>query len=107
MMMVQSYPTEAVEKKILSKLMEKHGMDDAEFLNKLVKWVHAIRKTYNEEGIEDHITTRRACHIVNTYRKMGNAHKAISLCTNRFDETSTQAMISLWEKMVIASDQSA
>lgn len=100
MTMVQSYPTEVVEKKIIGKLMEKHGMNDDAFLNKLVKWVQAIRKTYNDEGIEEHITTRRACHIVNTYRKMGDAKKAIELCTNRFDETSMQAMVSLWDKMV-------
>lgn len=104
MTMVQQYPTEKVEREILSKLMVQTGMDNEEFLNKLIKWVHAIRRTYMEEGIEEHITTRRACHIVNVFRKIGNERKAIELCVNRFDETSMQAMLSLWDKLEVAVD---
>ena len=100
MTMEQGYPSEKIEKIIIDKMMQKIGMDDPQFANKLIQWVHSIRKVYIEEGLEEQITTRRACHIVNTYAKLKNAEKAIELCVNRFDETTKLAMISLWEKLV-------
>ena len=99
MTMEQGYPTEKVERKIIEKLMQKIELDDQAFLDRLVTWVHAIRKTYLEEGLEEHITTRRACHIVRTYDKVRDAALAIELCTARFDETTIMAMRSLWDKL--------
>ena len=99
MTMEQGYPTEKVERKIIEKLMQKINLDDQAFLDRLVTWVHAIRKTYLEEGLEEHITTRRACHIVKTYDKVRDAALAIELCTARFDETTIMAMRSLWDKL--------
>lgn len=99
MTMEQGYPTEKVERKIIEKLMQKINLDDQAFLDRLVTWVHAIRKTYLEEGLEEHITTRRACHIVRTYDKVRDAALAIELCTARFDETTIMAMRSLWDKL--------
>ncbi len=104
MTMEQGYPNEKIEKAIIDKMMKKIGMDDPQFANKLIQWVHSIRKVYVEEGLEEQITTRRACHIVNTYAKLKNAEKAIELCVNRFDETTKLAMISLWEKLVPATE---
>lgn len=99
MTMEQGYPNEKTERKIIEKLMQKIGLDDKDFLDRLVTWVHAIRKTYVEEGLEEHITTRRACHIVRTYDKVRDAALAIELCTARFDETTIMAMRSLWDKL--------
>lgn len=99
MTMEQGYPTEKIERSIIEKLMAKEGMDEPEFANRLVEWVQAIRKTYVSEGLDEQITTRRACHIVRTYEKLKDANKAIELCVNRFDETTKMAMLSLWEKM--------
>ena len=99
MTMEQGYPTEKIERKIIEKLMQKINLDDQSFLDRLVTWVHAIRKTYIEEGLEEHITTRRACHIVRTYDKVRDAALAIELCTARFDETTIMAMRSLWDKL--------
>lgn len=99
MTMAQGYPTEKVERKIIEKLMQKINLDDQAFLDRLVTWVHAIRKTYLEEGLEEHITTRRACHIVKTYDKVRDAALAIEPCTARFDETTIMAMRSLWDKL--------
>jgi len=99
MTMEQGYPTEKIERKIIEKLMHKIGLDDQSFADRLVTWVHAIRKTYIEEGLEEHITTRRACHIVRTYDKVRDAALAIELCTARFDETTIMAMRSLWDKL--------
>ena len=103
MTMEQGYPNEKTEGTIINKLMVKLGMDNPAFAARLVSGVQAIRKTYMEEGLEEHITTRRACHIVKTFEKIGDDVKAIELCTSRFDETTKLAMISLWEKMTPAA----
>lgn len=99
MTMEQGYPTEKIERSIIEKLMAKEGLQDEAFANRLVEWVQAIRKTYISEGLDEQITTRRACHIVRTYEKLKDANKAIELCVNRFDETTKMAMLSLWDKM--------
>jgi len=99
MTMEQGYPTEKIETAIINKLMHKLGLDDQKFATQLVSWVQAIRKTYVEEGLDEHITTRRACHIVKTFYKIKDVEKSIELCVNRFDETTKMAMLSLWEKM--------
>jgi hypothetical protein len=101
MTMEQGYPNEKTERKIIDKMMEKIGLDDSKFADRLLTWVHAIRKTYMEEGLEEHITTRRACHIIKNYKKLGDAEKAIRLGINRFDETTIMAMQSLWDKLAI------
>jgi hypothetical protein len=49
--------------------------------------------------LEEQITTRRACHIIKNYKKLGCAEKAIRLGINRFDETTVMAMQSLWDKL--------
>lgn len=102
MTMEQGYPNERTEAKIISRLMEKIGLEDETFAKRLVTWVQAIRKTYMDEGLEEQITTRRACHIVRTYKKLRKADTAIELCINRFDSTTIQAMLSLWEKLEYA-----
>lgn len=99
MTMEQGYPNEKIERSIIEKLMTKVELEDSKFTDRLVSWVQAIRKTYMEEGLEEHITTRRACHIVKTYKKIGKADTAVELCVNRFDETTKMAMMSLWEKL--------
>lgn len=104
MTMEQGYPNQKIETQILEKLMEKIGVSDTEFLNRLVSWVQTIRNTYINEGLEEQITTRRACHIVKNYDKLGNAKLAIELGVNRFDETTKMAMISLWEKLETPSN---
>lgn len=99
MTMEQGYPNEKIERKIIDKMMAKIGFDDPKFADRLLTWVHAIRKTYMEEGLEEQITTRRAVHIIKNYKKLGDAEKAIRLGINRFDETTVMAMQSLWDKL--------
>lgn len=101
MTMEQGYPNEKTERKIIDKMMQKIGFDDPKFADRLLTWVHAIRKTYMEEGLEEQITTRRACHIIKNYKKLGDAEKAIRLGINRFDETTVMAMQSLWDKLEV------
>lgn len=99
MTMEQGYPTAKVEKEIFTKAMEKHGKVEEDFINQLTNWIHVIRKTYNDDAIDDQITTRRGVHIINTYCMFTNAKTAIELCTNRFDDTTKQAFVILWDKL--------
>lgn len=105
MTMEQGYPNEKIERKIIEKLMESIDLQDPAFATRLIKWVQSIRKTYVDEGLEEQITTRRACHIVRTYKKLKKSDKAIELCINRFDDTTKQAMLALWEKLETQADE--
>ncbi len=99
MTMEQGYPTAKIEKQIFQKVMQKHGKTDSEFVDQLVKWIHVIRKAYADEAIEEQITTRRGCHIINVYCMFASSNQAIDLCINRFDDTTKEAFMILWQKL--------
>ena len=108
--MEQNFAPSAVEKKILNGHMKKYGVHDGkDFVNLLVKWSEAVRKTYQDDGgIDDVISTRRLCHIVQTFSIFGDRKKAIDLCVARFEDDVRQAMVDLYEKLdvTIHSDTS-
>ena len=79
--------------------MTKFGADDAEFADKLVTWGQAIRKTFEDGGVDEIVSTRRLCHIVQTFSIFGNRKKAVELCVNRFDADTRAAFIDLYEKI--------
>ena len=95
----QEYPTMSVEKKIILNKMERAGCVDEDFATHLVTWSDVIRKTFNEGAIDELVSTRRLEHIVNAYAVFNNKIKAITLCTNRFDEDTKQAFIDLYSKV--------
>lgn len=95
----QPYPTVAVEKKILKKHMEKFSKVDDDFAEKLVQWAETIRKTYEDGGVEEVISTRRLCHIIQSFSIFNDKIKAIQLCVNRFDEDTKEAFIDLYTKV--------
>jgi len=95
----QPYPSVSVEKKIVANHMAKFGTDDTVFAEKLVDWGQAIRKTFEDGGVDDIISTRRLCHIVQTFSIFGDRKKAIELCVNRFDPDTRAAFIDLYEKL--------
>jgi MoxR-like ATPase len=95
----QKYPTASIEKKILKKHMEKFECVDEEFSNLLVGWADTIRKTFEDEGVDEVISTRRLCHIIQTYSIFGKRDKAIALCVNRFDDDTKEAFIDLYSKV--------
>jgi hypothetical protein len=90
----QEYPTPAVEAKILGKIC-----DDNEFVTRLVDWADIIRKTFNDGGIDEIISTRRLVHIINAYKIFGKRMKAIQSCVNRFDDETKESFLSLYEKI--------
>ena len=95
----QPYPSTAVEKKIILNAMETYGKLDGEFADNLVTWGEIIRKTYEDGGIEDLISTRRLVHIARTYGIFNDRKKAIELCISRFDEDTRVAFLDLYTKV--------
>lgn len=97
----QEYPSPAVEKKIVINLMKSFSCEDVEFANTLVKWADAIRKTFEDGGVDETITTRRLVHIVRAFSIFKDKKKSVELCINRFDDITRNAFADLFEKVSI------
>ncbi|AEC53113.1 CobS [Synechococcus phage S-CRM01] len=97
----QEYPAIAVEKKILTRNFEalNYTKDTTKLVENLVNWADVIRKTYNDGGVDDLISTRRLVNIVRAYVIWENPLKAIQFCTNRFDEDTSKVFRDLYEKI--------
>ena len=101
----QPYPSNAVEKKILLNHMNKYNCNDEQFADTLTSWSTAIRKTFEDGGIDEIISTRRLCHIVQSFSIFKDRKKAIELCVNRFDTDTKQAFIDLYSMVDAESTQ--
>tara|TARA_B100000927_G_scaffold291007_1_gene291487 strand:+ start:1904 stop:3046 length:1143 start_codon:yes stop_codon:yes gene_type:complete len=95
----QPFPTLVTEKKIVIKHMEKFGEADEDFADKLVTWADVIRKTFYDDGVDEVISTRRLCHIVQTFSIFNNRMKAIDMCISRFDLDTKEAFLDLYTKV--------
>ena len=96
----QEYPTPATEVKILRLFSASLGVHETDkFYQNLVDWADIIRKTYNDGGVDDVITTRRLINILKAFSIWGNVTKAIELTTNRFDDETKAVFVSLFEKV--------
>lgn len=95
----QKFPSVSIEKKIVGKHMDKFGKTDEEFADKLVTWADIIRKTFYDDGVDEVISTRRLCHIVQTYSIFGDKLKSIDLCIARFDDDTKAAFLDLYTKV--------
>ena len=95
----QEYPSAVIEGKIVANLMEHYGCKDDEFAETLVKWADAIRKTFDDGGVDETITTRRMTHIVRAFAIFKNREKAVELCCNRFDTATKDAFLRLYENV--------
>ena len=95
----QAYPSVNNEIKLLGLHANTIGVDDSEFVKKLVDWADIIRKTFYDGGIEELISTRRLVHILRAYSIFKNKAKAIQVCTNRFDDETKQSFLELYDKV--------
>ncbi len=101
----QKFPSKSIEEKILTRHFEKfntkshmsHG--DANFIENLVNWADIIRKTFYDDGIDEVISTRRLCHIMQTFTIFQDKSKAIDLCISRFDDDTKEAFLDLYTKV--------
>jgi len=95
----QNFPNTSVEKKILSAHAYKYEVKDLEFIDKLVAWSNVIRKTFDAEGIDDVVSTRRLCHIIKAHSVFNDRMTAIKMCISRFEEETREAFLDLYTKI--------
>ena len=95
----QEYPTVATETKILEKAATSLAVLDKEFCSHLANWADIIRRTFNDGGVDEVISTRRLVHIIRAFAIWQNRMKAIKVCTNRFDEETKQSFLELYDKI--------
>ena len=99
----QPFASAGVEKKILINHFTKFVNDTdesiIEFADKLIAWADIIRKTFYDDGVDEVISTRRLCHIAQTYSIFTDRMKAINLCISRFDEDTKEAFLDLYTKI--------
>ena len=95
----QEWPTARIEQKIIKKELASLGRPDDEFAEKLVTWAEVIRKTFEQGGCDEVISTRRLVHIAKTYSVFGDKMKAIALCLNRFDDDTKISFTDLYTKV--------
>jgi len=95
----QPFPQPTIEKKIVLAHMSKFGVEDEEFTDKLIAWSNVIRKTFDADGVEEVISTRRLCHIVKTFSIFEDRMKSINMCISRFDEETRTAFLDLYTKI--------
>jgi len=95
----QQYPSAKVEEKIVAQKLVSAGKKDDKFAHNLVTWADVIRKTYNDGGVDEIISTRRLVHIAEAYGIFKNKMKAIAVCTNRFNDDTKTSFVDLYSKV--------
>ncbi len=106
-----SYPTPAVEKRILSKFAaalfgtstsDKENKEIAElvtFIDCLVDWAAGIRKNFDSGVGEEVITTRRLLDILKSYRIFGKIGKSVKYGIARFDAETQVSFATYYAKL--------
>ena len=95
----QEYPTPKTEQRILEKVASNLGVLDEAFCTNLSTWADIIRKTFNDGGIDEVISTRRLVHIIRAFAIWQDRMKAIKVCVNRFDDETKQSFLELYDKI--------
>ena len=95
----QQYPSAKIEEKIVAQKLVSAGKKDDKFAQNLVTWADVIRRTYNDGGVDEIISTRRLVHIAEAYGIFKNKMKAIAVCTNRFNDDTKTSFTDLYTKV--------
>lgn len=95
----QPWPTKSVEKRIVLRHMESYDCGDENFADLLVRWAGVIRKTFEDEGVEEVISTRRLCHVAKCFGIFNDRRKAIKMAISRFDSDTAEAFSDLYDKI--------
>lgn len=82
----QKYPPVELERDILYRFMKSLDCFNKQFAENLLRWVEMVRRTFDDNGIDETITTRRLIHIVKNFKIYNDEFKAIEFATNRYDE---------------------
>ena len=98
--MEQEYPTKKVESNILcAEFKETMNDPNIEFVGYLTDWAETIRKTFDDGGANETMSTRRLLHIAKAYVMFADRLKAIKLCVARFDADTRDSWLDLYTKI--------
>jgi len=98
--MEQEYPTKKVEANILTQeFLDTLGDKQEEFVGYLTDWAETIRKTFDDGGANETMSTRRLLHIARSYVMFKDRLKAIKLCVARFDTDTRDSWLDLYTKI--------
>ncbi len=99
----QDYPSVVTETKILTKVSESLNIpmigEHKAFITHLCNWADIVRRTFNDGGVDEIISTRRLTHIIRAYSIFGNKMKAVEMCLNRFDDETKESFTQLYSKL--------
>jgi len=95
----QTYPTVATESKILRSVAETLSITDDQFITNLCEWASRIRKTFEQDQVDEVIATRRLVNLLVAYSIYGNKEKALKLAVNRFDDYIQKSFLTLYETL--------
>lgn len=105
----QPYPPMATEVELLQKHAATLNLNPSIvnlFIDSLSKWANIIRKTFQDGGCDEVISTRRLVHILNSYAIFGgNKKKAINTCLDRFDPNTKSVFWDAYSKVDKAADE--
>lgn len=93
----QEYPPKSAEKKILQPIL---GKENNDFIDCLIDWANAIRKSFADGATNEIISTRRLVHIGEAFNIFGGDRlKAIRVCLNRFDTATRDDFMKAYTKI--------
>jgi hypothetical protein len=96
----QGYAEKKVEMNILKKNLKQYEVESPEFVEKLCQWAQTIRKTNDNGGVDETISTGRLVYIVKTYIIFGrNRMKAIKDNIARFDLNTQTSFLDAYTKI--------
>jgi len=101
-MFEQNWAPKNCETRIIRKELKAIDSEDDTFATMLVDWAGIIRKTFNDGGCQDVISTRRLVHITKAYAIFKDRLKAIQYCLNRFDRETTTSFLDLYTKLDVS-----
>lgn len=95
----QPWAPKAIETRILLGEMKSAGAVDEQFAKELIEWADIIRRTFEEGGVEDVVSTRRLVHIVKAWSIFGDKMGSIEKCLARFDSETKASFLDLFAKV--------
>jgi len=93
----QTYPTKAAELRILGKVAKELGVNDDGFTKNLVEWAIGVRKAYDEQAVDEVISTRRLVTILESFSIFGDKKDAIEGAIERFDDDTKVALLDFYK----------
>ena len=95
----QDYPKAQTEVRMLNNYCKELDCCDDKYIANLTTWAEIIRKTFNDGGVDEVISTRRLVHIIRAYAIFSDRVKAIQVCLNRFDDETKRSFLELYDKI--------